>query len=105
MDFSFFRGLIDNKKRRKLLIGGSLLLALLVFVLFSEHGVLKRISLESEKVDMIQEIKHEQRIRDSLKQRIHELRYDTTEIERVAREKYGMVKEGEKIYYIPEDEE
>lgn len=105
MDFSFFRGLIDNKKRRKLLIGGSLLLALLVFVLFSDHGVVKRISLESEKVNMIEEIRNEQRIRDSLNQRIEELRYDTTEIERVAREKYGMVKEGEKIYYIPEDEE
>ncbi|MFW6276782.1 MAG: FtsB family cell division protein [Bacteroidota bacterium] len=41
---------------------------------------------------------------DSLKQRIKMLQKDTSEIERVAREKYGMVKPGEKVYILKENE-
>ncbi|WP_176696934.1 septum formation initiator family protein [Candidatus Kryptonium thompsonii] len=38
----------------------------------------------------------------SLKQKIHKLETDPKEIERIAREKYGMAREGEEVYNIKE---
>lgn len=83
-----------------MLIGAGLVLVLTIIILFSEYGIIKRISLESDKDELYDKIAYEKQAADSLKNEIKLLKYDSTEIERIAREKYGLMKKGEKIYYI-----
>ncbi|MGB9771898.1 MAG: FtsB family cell division protein [Candidatus Kapaibacteriota bacterium] len=69
-------------------------------LVFSNFGFLNKRKLEKEKKELLNEIKNELNIRDSLENRIKMLETDSLEIEKVAREKYGLVKEGEEIYAI-----
>lgn len=79
-----------------------LIFFVLLFLTFSNYGIFKRITLEKNKKELIRLILKEKKIQDSLKQKINDFTYDTTEIERVAREKYGMLKPSEKVYFIKE---
>ena len=87
----------------------TLLLTLLVtvpilsFVMFSNRGVLKRLSLDSEKEMMLQKIQEAQREQLRLQQLSKDLDHDTKAIEKVAREKYCMVREGETVYKVKKD--
>jgi cell division protein FtsB len=80
-----------------LIIIGTLLLA---FVIFADYGFFKRIELEQQVNKLDKQIQVQKNIRDSIKNNIIKLTYDTTEIERIAREKYGMIKPNEEVYHI-----
>ena len=80
-----------------LIVLGTMLIA---FVIFADYGFLKRIKLEQKVNELEKQIQVQKHIRDSIQDNIIRLSYDTTEIERIAREKYGMIKPNEKIYYI-----
>ena len=92
-----YTGLIKNKT---LLIWTVVISAVLFYLLFSSHGIVQRISLEYKLTELKEQLSNERKIKDSLQNKIRKLRYDTLEIERAAREKFGMVKDGEKVYYI-----
>jgi cell division protein FtsB len=91
-------------KYNKILV---LFMLFLIFVLtmfvFSNNGLLKRMKLENEKKELEKKISIEQKKADSLEKKIKEIQTSDQEIERIAREKYGMTKEGEKIYRIYTD--
>jgi cell division protein FtsB len=70
---------------------------------FSNNGLLKRMKLENEKKELEKNISIEQKKSDSLEKKIKEIQTSDQELERIAREKYGMTKEGEKIYRIYTD--
>ncbi len=90
---------INRKNIRLILV--LFLVALGVYhLVFSNFGFLNKRKLEKEKKELLNEIKNELNIRDSLENRIKMLETDSLEIEKVAREKYGLVKEGEEIYAI-----
>ena len=91
---------MEKLKQKRVIIAGSIVIIVLGLFLFSKHGLITRIQLENQKKEIQQKIKNEKRISDSLKNVIRSLRYDTLEIEREAREKYGMVKPGEEKYFI-----
>ena len=91
-------------KRRKVLIIGGIFLVISAFILFSDHGVISLISLQSKKSELAGEIDDLKTREDSLNAIINRLHSDTLEIERIAREKYGMVRKGEKVYYILKSE-
>ncbi len=95
----------ESSRKRHLIIGVVLLFFIAVFIIFSSHGLITRISLELEKGVLEEHISVEKKAADSLKKVIHRLETDTTEIERIAREEYGMLKEGEKIYFIRKKQE
>ncbi len=77
------------------------LLAWVGYILFfSNYGFVRKWQLEKERKELLNQIREEIRRRDSLEQRIKLLETDTLEIERIAREIYGLVKEGEEIYAI-----
>lgn len=87
-------------KNKHLLLGFSLALIALGFVAFSPRGIFQRLNLESQKEDLqekIREASHEQR---KLQQQSKALDDDPKAIEKVAREKYGMVREGETVYKV-----
>lgn len=87
-------------KRRRLIIGGALSATLLGFVLFTNHGVVKRIELEMRQKTIEREIVRQRIVTDSLLRHIRILETDTLEIERLARQNYGMIKPGEVVYFI-----
>ncbi len=89
----------SNARKRKYTFWLLLLLVMLLFV-FSDSGIYKRFQLELEKRTINEKIENEMKRKDSLNTRIKKLLYDTTEIERIAREKYGMTKPNEEVIII-----
>ncbi|MDR0926161.1 MAG: septum formation initiator family protein [Ignavibacteria bacterium] len=89
--------LLNNRKYVAALATGVIVLLLL---LFSNYGLVKRFSLERQTNELQKEIAMYKQIEDSMQIKIAKLRNDTLEIERIAREKYGMQKPSEVIYYI-----
>jgi len=67
---------------------------------FGNKGLIQRIQLESEKKGLEEILKAEVKKTEELQKEIEELKSSENKIEKVAREKYGMTKEGEKIYKI-----
>ena len=76
------------------------LVPVLGFVLFSKRGVIARVGLEMEKKEVLEEIRQARARQDSLRTEIGRLRTDTLLIEKLAREKYGMIKPGETVYSV-----
>ena len=73
---------------------------LISLAVFGNKGLLQRIQLESEKKDLEKMLEAEVKKTDELKKEIEELKNSDKKIEEIAREKYGMTKEGEKIYKV-----
>ncbi|MBX7154172.1 MAG: septum formation initiator family protein [Candidatus Kapaibacterium sp.] len=94
----------NRLKRRRYLSISIIGVAVLAFLLFSKYGVITRFSLERKKTSYYSEIDALRIFQDSLRTDIKKLQYDTLEIERIAREQYGMVKPGEKVFIVKKDE-
>ncbi len=90
-------------KRNRVIIGSVIGVLFLGYVLFSEYGLWTRFGLEFKKNNLEDDVANGQHIQDSLIKMIKVLKTDTLEIERIAREEYGMVKPGEKVYIVPEE--
>ncbi len=91
--------------RKKLLLAAIVGLPILAVFIFSNRGLLKRISLENRHADAKEQLMIEEQIADSLRSEIELLEEDSGAIERVARERYGMIRPGEQIYMVDEEEE
>jgi cell division protein FtsB len=97
-DKIFRRGLIEKNKIKILWVAAFLFF--LSLVLFSNYGIIKRFALEGRKNELYKDLRANKKIIDSLNQRIDVLESDSTEMERLAREEYGMIKPGEKVFII-----
>ena len=71
--------------------------------IFGSKGLLTRLRLINEKKQLEQQLQTEIKNGEDLKKEINELNTSDKKIEKVAREKFGMVKDGEKIYRIKID--
>lgn len=81
-------------------------LPFLLFVTFSTKGLLQRVRLESEKrlwQQKVQEAAVEQKRLQQLSKSLDAENASAGAVERIAREKYGMVKEGETVYKLKKD--
>lgn len=99
LSFKIFK---SNPRRRYLVIGVAFIIAALLFLLFSDHGIINRYKLVKQKNEALIEINQLKQTSDSLSKEINLLKYDTNRIEKAARENYGMIKPGEKVYFIKE---
>ena len=97
--------LYQNPIKRHLVVGGVLICIILVFYLFTDYGIIskynyisKRNNLKDKSERLITEI-------DSIKALTKQLKSDTLEMERLAREKYGMVKERETVLFLKKSED
>lgn len=87
-------------KNLTLWIAAITVLMILLVLTFSKQGFYdhylhkKNLSELEERIDSLK------RVNDSLSTEIKLLKSDTNKIEQVAREKYGLVKPGEKIYKV-----
>ncbi len=89
-----------HMNKRRLMLASAVALPVLLFALLTDHGLIKRMSLEFEHDDLKAQLEIEQQRTDSLQRQIESLTSDTTLIEKLAREKYGMLRPGEKAYII-----
>jgi cell division protein FtsB len=113
MDDQFFRNLqpekllkkmakkaSKNKKRTAILV---LLAFVALYIVFDNKGVLKRIRLEHEKTEWIQKVNADSVETKRLQDSINALEGDKKTIEKVARGRYGMVREGETVYQVKKE--
>ncbi len=73
---------------------------ILLYVLFNNQGVVQRVRLERQKKEMLQKIQQAEEEQKQLQDQSKALDGDKKAVEKVAREKYGMVREGEKVYRV-----
>ncbi|HCA42475.1 MAG TPA: hypothetical protein DEP28_04400 [Bacteroidetes bacterium] len=76
---------------------------LLSLYLFGDKGLIDRVKLESDKTKLENSLKEEQQKTESLQKELNEIKTSEYKLESVAREKYGLTKEGEKIYKVLTD--
>jgi cell division protein FtsB len=87
-------------KSRGFIIGTAIVLPFLFYILFGSHGIVQRIQLESRIGDLHRKIEDAQLENERLKSMAKSLDSDLKAIEKVAREKYGMMREGETVYRV-----
>jgi len=86
-----------NKVRAAIIAGG---VVLLFYVFFNSNGIYQRIKLELQKQEIQEKINSAEEEQKMLKEQSKALDGDPKAIEKVAREKYGMVREKEKVYKV-----
>lgn len=92
------------KKNKFLLYGFFLIvLAALVFLVFNDSGVIKYVKLKSQVNELESEAQRKQKENKNREAEIDSLeKKNPAKIEQVARERYGMVKKGEKVIKVVE---
>lgn len=70
------------------------------FAFIDTYSLWTRLELYNKKNDLIQKTEQLEAETARLKQQIQDLRNDPALLERIAREEYGMKKEGETVYKI-----
>lgn len=70
------------------------------YVLLNPHGIIQRVRLELAKREMEVKLKEAEVEQQQLQDLAKKLENDKRTIEIVARERYGMLREGETIYKV-----
>ena len=87
-------------RRRGTVVTLIIAVPVLSFMLFSKRGIIERISLSIEKNNKTRSLQHEEQKRDNLQKKLQELDSNPKAIEKVAREKYNLIREGETLYRV-----
>ncbi|MBI5193838.1 MAG: septum formation initiator family protein [Nitrospirae bacterium] len=98
-----FRNYLRQHKRQ-LTIAGYVVTAiyLLFSLIFSDLGLLKYFSIKRDHNRLSHEISQLDSSNKSLREEVTKLKTDPDYIESIARDKLGLVKEGEKVYKFEE---
>jgi cell division protein FtsB len=94
---NIFEKIRANKRFSAVILGS---IVLLLYIFFNSNGILARLRLEHQKVEIQEKIRAAEEEQKKLKEQSKALDGDKKAIEKVAREKYGMVREGEKVYKV-----
>jgi cell division protein FtsB len=89
-----------HKKRTLIII---LAFLLFLYLLFDNKGIIKRIQLEAQHREWIEKVKADSLETKRLREQIKALEGDKKTIEKTAREKYGMAREGETVYQVKKE--
>jgi len=89
-----------NKKRTAILLST---IALFLYLMLDNKGVIARVRLESQKKELEQKVLQAEAETKKLQAQIKALEGDKKTIEKIAREKYGMAREGETVYRVKKD--
>jgi len=87
-------------KNRRLALALALGLVLFVYVLVNNKGVITRIRLEIQYREAVQKVKEAEEETKRLQAQLKALEGDKKTIEKIARERYGMARQGETVYRI-----
>ncbi|KAF0151526.1 MAG: hypothetical protein FD143_1891 [Ignavibacteria bacterium] len=92
---------IDNKLIIRIVVG-ILFFAALAFLVFNENGLMKYLNAKKELKQMDKDINKAEEKLIMLSREIDSLKTSKVKLERVAREKYHMVKKSENVFRIEE---
>ncbi len=95
------RKIARNRRLMLLLIVG---VPLGLYLVFGNRGVIQRVRLEKQKTSLENQIRDEEAESRKLEAQSKALDGDKKEIEKVARERYGMTREGETVYKVKRKE-
>jgi cell division protein FtsB len=90
-----------NNKRRTILI--IFLFIVFLYLLFDNKGIIRRLSLEAQNREWIEKLQADSVEIKRLQEQKKALENDKKTIEKTAREKYGMKREGETVYQVKKD--
>lgn len=88
------------RRRSIITIAGAILL---LYLLFDNKGIVARIRLEMQQQEMTEKVKAAEEETKQLQSNLKALQGDKKTIEKIAREKHGMVREGETVYRVKKD--
>ena len=88
--------------KNRLLLGIILLLTLIIIFTFSKRGFYQHLRLVLEKEQLQKDVERLRREKTTLEMEIEKLQ-DSSYVEKIAREKYGMGRKNEKILDIVPD--
>lgn len=91
------KSVFKTRRRAILVIAGALLIS---YVFLNNRGIIARIRLERQRQDMIEKVRAAEEETKRLQSYLKALDGDKKTIEKVAREKYGMAREGETVYKV-----
>lgn len=91
---------ISKKIRVRFFLALAVLVPIAGYILFSRKGVVPRVGLVFDKKDLQAKIIRDKYQQDSLLLLLKRLEQDTFFIEKIARERYGMAKTGEKVFIL-----
>jgi cell division protein FtsB len=95
------RGILKKLARNKRTTLGIIIgFPLVLFLLFGSHGIVQRVRLQNQKTGLETKIQLAETETKQLQAQSKSLDGDKKAIEKVAREKYGMIREGETVYRI-----
>jgi cell division protein FtsB len=92
-----------NSKVLKRVIILLLALIALAFLIFNENGLLKYLKVKNELNELEQEIKSSEQKLKKLESEIDSLKNSKVKKEKVAREKFDMMKKNERVFRIKEN--
>ena len=100
----FLKKIIKNAAKNK---GRTIILIILFFLflylLFDNKGIITRMRLEAQHREWIEKVKSDSMETKRLQEQIKALEGDKKTIEKTAREKYGMAREGETVYQVKKE--
>lgn len=99
MNFELLNPLRWRKSFLGLILGG---IVLVWFSFFDTYSIWTRVELNQQKAELKEQKERLKSETEVLKQKIEHLETDPFLLERIAREEYGMKKEGETVYKIRE---
>ena len=76
-----------------------------IFLFTIDFGVIKLINLKRERSDLQLEIEKLLTQQTAIQEEIKKLKYDTSYVEKIARERFLMVKPGEKVFKVIESKQ
>lgn len=100
----FVTRLARSLKKKGVIIRLLIVIPVFSFIMFSNKGVVQRLRLDSQVSSLEEAIRKAQREQVRLQQQSKALDADPKAIEKVAREKYCMVREGEVVYKVRREE-
>ncbi|MBM2844949.1 MAG: hypothetical protein HW407_261 [Bacteroidetes bacterium] len=95
------RGLLKKfLKSRRSVLSVVIGIPALLFILFGSHGIIQRVRLQNQKAELELKIQQAEAETKRLQAESKALDGDKKAIEKVAREKYGMHRDGETVYKV-----
>ncbi len=94
------RHALKNKRSTAIILGAFFLF---LYLLFDNKGIIKRVRLEMENERMKEKVARIEQQNGQLQLQAKALEGDKKTIEKVARERYGMQRQGETVYRVKKD--
>lgn len=96
-----------NKRNNKLKLYllSTIMIVGIVTLIFIDFGILKLINLKNKKGELTTNIDQLLKQQTNIQEENYKLIYDTNYVEKIAREKFMMVKPGEKVFKVIESKQ